>query len=82
MKRIFVILMLAFMSLAFKQVSSVKMRFSPESEKYAGATKEYQDIWDSEGKRIIEAMERISGVGFTEREVQAIVYEGVSWSGS
>lgn len=26
-------------------------------------------------------MERVSGVRFIEREIQAIVYEGVSWSG-
>ena len=81
MKRVFATLLLTFMSLAFTQDSRVKVSFSPESEKYAQATKEYQDIWKSEGKRIIEAMERISGVRFTEREIQAIVYEGVSWSG-
>jgi hypothetical protein len=81
MKRIFAILMLAFMSLAFTQNSSVMVSFSSESEKYAQATTEYQAIWNSEGKSIVEAMERVSGVKFTEREVRAIVYEGVSWSG-
>ena len=81
MKRIFAIPMLAFMSLAFTQNSRVMVSFSPESEKYAQATTEYQAIWNSEGKRIVEAMERVSGVEFTEREVRAIVYEGVSWSG-
>jgi len=81
MKRIFAILVLAFITFAFTQNSSVKVSFSAETEKYGQATTEYQEIWNREGKRIIEAMERVSGVGFTERQVGAIVYEGVSWSG-
>jgi hypothetical protein len=81
MKRIFAVLTLAFLSLAFTRDSGMKVIFSPESEKYAQATAEYQAIWNSEGKRITEAMERVSGVAFTEREVRAIIYEGVSWSG-
>jgi hypothetical protein len=80
-KRIFATLMLAFMSLAFTQDAGIQVRFAPESEKYAQATTEYRAIWNSEGKRIVEAMEKVSGVEFAEREVQAIVYEGVSWSG-
>ncbi len=47
MKRILAILMLAFMSLAFTQNSSVTVSFSSESEKYAQATTEYQAIWNS-----------------------------------
>lgn len=81
MKRIFAALLLASVSLASAQDSKVKVSFSSESEKYAKATTEYEAIWSSEGKRIIETMERVSGVEFSEREVRAIVYEGVSWSG-
>ncbi|HEX8160430.1 MAG TPA: hypothetical protein VF538_00915 [Pyrinomonadaceae bacterium] len=81
MKRIITILMLSSISFAFIQDPGVRVSFSPESEKYAQATKEYQDIWNSEGKRIIEAMERVSGIKFTENDIRAIVYEGVSWSG-
>lgn len=61
--------------------NTVKVSFSPESEKYAQATREYQAIWSSEGKRIVAAMESVSGLKFTDKEVQAIVYEGVSQSG-
>lgn len=81
MTRIFAILVLASLSLAFRQDSGMQVIFSPEAEKYARATTEYRDIWNNDGKRIVEAMERVSGVGFTEREVRVIVYEGVSWSG-
>ena len=45
------------------------------------ATKEYQKIWKKEGKRIIGKMEAISGLNFGEKEIKAIVFEGVSHSG-
>jgi len=35
---------------------------------------EYQDIWDKDGNRIIEAIESISGLKFKENEINAIVY--------
>ena len=52
MKRIFAILVLAFITLAFTQNSSVKVSFSSETEKYAQATTEYQEIWNREGKEL------------------------------
>jgi hypothetical protein len=81
MIRIFVLIVFAFVTLAFIQTPRPNISFSPESEQYAQATKEYQAIWASEGQRIIEAMEKVSEVKFAEAEVRAIVYEGVSWSG-
>jgi hypothetical protein len=82
MKRtILAVLMLAFMSLAFTQHPGLRINFSSESEKYAQATTEYQTIWNGEGERIVAAMEKVSGVKFTENDIRAIVYEGVSWSG-
>jgi hypothetical protein len=80
MKKILAILILAFTSSAIAQ-SSVKVSFSPEADKYAQATKEYQAIWNDEGRRIVEAMEHVSGLKFKEKEVQVIVFEGVSRSG-
>jgi hypothetical protein len=80
MKRLFAILILAFTSSAIAQ-NTVKISFSPESEKYAQATREYQTIWSSDGKRVVEAMESVSGLKFKDKEVRVIVYEGVSWSG-
>jgi hypothetical protein len=59
----------------------VKLNFTAEAEKFNAATEEYRGIWETDGARIIEAMEQISGVKFPETEVSVIVYEGVSWSG-
>ena len=81
MKVILATLMVAVTSFTFAQESMPRVSFSPESEKYAQATAEYQAIWSSEGKRIIEAMESVSGLKFTEKNISVIVYEGVSWSG-
>jgi hypothetical protein len=81
MKTILAILIVSLTSLAVLQESALKLNFSPESEKYAEATAEYQAIWKSEGKKIVEAMESVSGLKFTDKDVQVVVYEGVSWSG-
>ena len=80
MRLFLAILILAFASTSIAQ-NSVKVTFSPETDRYAQATKEYQTIWSDDGKKIIEAMEQVSGLKFKEKEIQVIVYEGVSWSG-
>ena len=81
MKRISALLLVLLTVSAFVQQPTLNLTFSPESEKYEQATAEYQAIWTSEGKKIIEAMESVSGLKFTEKDVRVIVYEGVSWSG-
>ena len=83
MKGILAILMVAFTSFTFAQEPRLRLRvsFSAESETYAQATAEYQAIWSGEGKSMIEAMESVSGLKFTEKDVSVVVYEGVSWSG-
>lgn len=68
-------------ALAAPQEPKVRMTFSPESERFFGAACEYENIWRTEGQRILDAMERVSGLQFFEKEIQAIVYEGVSYSG-
>jgi len=57
------------------------MNFTPESEKYTQATKQYQEIWDTEGRKMIEAMEIVSGLRFLETDIPVIVFEGASSSG-
>ena len=81
MERLCASILLVLVPLAFAQVPRVKVSFSPESEQYAQATRAYQALWESEGQRIIEAMERMAGVPFPGNDIRAIVYEGVSWSG-
>jgi hypothetical protein len=80
MKSLLAIIILA---LAFPTLGQnlVNLTFTPESDKYVQATKQYQAIWSNEGKKIIEAMESVSGIKFKEKDVQIIVYEGVSYSG-
>jgi hypothetical protein len=75
------VIVFALVPLVSTQGPSVNLSFSPEAEQFAAATKEYQALWDIEGKRMVEAMEKISGVKFAEHNIQAIVYEGVSSSG-
>ena len=81
MKRSSAVLLVLLTISAFAQQTTLNLIFSPESEKYEQATAEYQAIWTTEGKKIIEAMESVSGLRFTEKDVRVIVYEGVSWSG-
>ena len=59
----------------------IKMTFTPESEKFVEATSRYQDIWKTEGRKMIEAMEIVSGLRFLEREISVIVFESASSSG-
>jgi len=66
------------------QERRVAIRFEPESptDAFVKAAAEYDAVWKTEGDRIVEAMERITGLRFEEREIKAVVYEGVSFSGS
>jgi len=59
----------------------VEMDFVPESPTFAAAAATYTDIWRKDGSRIVEVMEKVSGVRFADRRVRAIVFEGVSSSG-
>lgn len=63
------------------QKPRVDLRFSPQSDTFADATKEYQAIWAAEGNKMIDAMERVTRLTFVENRVQVTVFEGVSRSG-
>src|ERR1044071_800183 len=64
------------------QAQLVPMHFSPASEPFAAATKAYQVLWEAEGPSMIAALERVSGLRFPEREMAAIVSEGLSGAGA
>jgi hypothetical protein len=66
------------------QTPRVAIHFEPQSptEAFIKATAEYDALWKAEGARMVAAMERISGLPFEEREIKAVIYEGVSFSGS
>jgi hypothetical protein len=57
------------------------MNFTPESERFAEATRQYRQIWDAERRKMIEAMEVVSGLKFIETNIPVIVFEGTSSSG-
>jgi hypothetical protein len=61
--------------------SRVKINFQAESERFNAATEEYRQIWQSEGERMISAIEQVTGLKYPEKEFNAIVFEGVSESG-
>jgi hypothetical protein len=76
-----VLWLLLFTGVALAQTTSLKLNFTPESEKFAEAVKAYEGIWASEHAKIVRALETAAGLQFTDQEVKVIVYEGVSWSG-
>lgn len=58
------------------------MAFTPENESFNAATDVYRQIWREDGARIAEALERVTGLRFVQSRITAIVFEGVSSSGS
>ena len=59
------------------------MHFEPQAptEAFINAAAEYDALWKAEGERMLDAMERISGITFAERDIKAVVFEGPSSSG-
>ncbi len=47
------------------QPPPVRVTFVPESDSFAAAAQEYEQIWGAEGPQIIAAMESVSGLQFT-----------------
>ncbi|MFH1175648.1 MAG: hypothetical protein V1698_02915 [bacterium] len=60
----------------------ISIKFNPDSEKQeiVKSVKEYQEIWDKEGDKIVQAIEKVSGFSFAEAEIEAVVYEGAGHS--
>jgi hypothetical protein len=65
------------------QTARVAMHFEPESptDAFIKAAAEYDALWKAEGARMVEAMERITGLPFVERDIKAVIFEGASYSG-
>jgi hypothetical protein len=60
----------------------VSMTFTPQNQTFAAAAEAYRQLWVDEGSRIVDGMEQESGLTFPENHVNAVVFEGVSRSGS
>ena len=58
------------------------IKFNPkfQDEDLIKAAKEYQNIWDENGKRIVEEIEKYSKLKFETDKIDAIVFEGISKS--
>lgn len=58
------------------------MKFHPDSDRLelVKAAKKYQKIWDNESRKIVGVMEKISSLKFKEKFINALIYEGISFS--
>ena len=81
MKKFILFTILMFASRVSAQEPAIKMNFTPESDKFVEATKQYQEIWKAEGSKMIAAMEAVAGMKFPDREISVIIFEGASSSG-
>ena len=61
----------------------ISLNFKPLYNKkdLVKATKEYQEIFQKDGQKIIDAFEEIGGKKFKETKIDVLVYEGISTSG-
>src|SRR5262245_37707442 len=59
----------------------VSMTFTPQDPTFAEATEAYRRLWVDDGSKIIEALERGTGLTYLEKHVNAVIFEGTSRSG-
>jgi hypothetical protein len=52
------------------------VNFVPVSPEFSAANAEYRRIWESDGARIVAALERSAGISFPPGPIEAIVSEG------
>lgn len=50
--------------------------FSPVEPRFARAAQEYRRLWESEGARMVAALEAAAGVAFPERQIEVFVSDG------
>lgn len=59
----------------------LKIIFKSESQEFDSDKKEYEKIWQDEGKDIIESFSKITGLDFIHNEINVLIYSGPSLSG-
>src|SRR5262245_729419 len=64
------------------QKPGLTLEFTPQSKQFEAATEEYRQLWATEGPRIVEAMEKATGLRFNPAPIRVVVYEGTSFSGA
>ena len=65
-----------------KIADGLTINFYPDSDdpRFIAAASEYTDIWTADGDRIFSTIERISGLRFKERYINAVVFADPSLS--
>jgi len=63
-----------------QEMLNIKFYIDHDDKDLKEAANEYQRIWDEEGRRIVRAIEKISGLKIKEKVINAIVFEGISYS--
>ncbi len=60
----------------------MQINFYPESDKleFIQAVSEYNEIWQRDGEKIVQTIEEISGLKFKTNIINAVVFDGVSYS--
>lgn len=60
----------------------MKINFYPEydNEAFLEALKHYEQIWSTEGAKIIAVIERVTNLKFIENEINCLIFEGMSHS--
>src|SRR5262245_22806314 len=59
----------------------VSMTFTPQDQTFAEAAEAYRRLWVDDGSKIIDALERGTGLTYLEKHVDAVIFEGTSRSG-
>jgi len=83
-RRVLLALLVCRASVAHAQ--HVRITFVPQSDSFAASAREYQQLWAAGGDRIVDEMERVSGLtfvypAFADTAITATVIEAVSISG-
>ena len=68
-------------SLSFGQGRVLELDLSAESSRFDAAVREYRTLWDAEGRRIVEAMQRATSLQVEAGPIRVVVFEGPSSSG-
>lgn len=61
--------------------TSLEVRFVASAPHFQAATVDYRKVWEEDGSRILEALNRYSGVTLPDGRIEVIVFEGESNSG-
>lgn len=60
----------------------IDIKFFPDSDRedFSSAVKEFENIWQAEGKGILQAWVEVTGLSFKETYINAVIFNGISHS--